>query len=99
MVKLQYKRRVMSFDAESLSPEVLQLLEFKGDVQTRSEYIKKAIEFYHEYLKYPKAHKIRLINENYEEMKHYLRQIGNTRKKLLEKEKELMNGSKKMSDL
>lgn len=89
----------MSFDAESLSPDVLQLLEFKGDVQTRSEYIKKAIEFYHEYLKYPKAHKIRLINENYIEMKHYLRQIGNTRKKIAEKEKEFMNGDQKVSKL
>jgi hypothetical protein len=90
MVKLQYKRRVMAFDAESLSPELIQLLEFKGDVATRSEYIKKALEFYFEFTKYPKAHKIRLINENFEEMKHYLRQIGNTRSKIKEKEKEFM---------
>ena len=39
----------------------------------------KAIEFYHWYLFYPKGFFIMLIKDNFEQIKHLLRQIGRTK--------------------
>ena len=88
MAKNLRKRKTYSFDAESLTPEVLELLEHKGDVESRSDFIKKAVTFYHEHLTHGRGQRIRLIQENYEEYKYLVRKIGNANAEVAKKEKE-----------
>lgn len=91
MQKNRRKREVITFDAESLEPVVLHLLRNKKEVASRSQFIKKAITFYHEFLQYNKGFKIRLVQENFEEFRKIVRDIGRANAEVLKRENDLQN--------
>jgi len=77
----------MTFSTTSLSPEITTYLEQKGKRKEVSDFIRKAIKFYYDWVFYPKAFLIRVLSENYALARHILRQIGAGMKLVNEREK------------
>ena len=58
------------------NPEVYTFLNNKRDKKELSEWINKAVVFYHDYEFYKKGFLIRMIEHNYAQCKYLLRKIG-----------------------
>ena len=61
--------------------EVAEWLKKETAFRNKSNVTSKALEFYHDYLFNRKGFFVRLIQINFEEIKHILRTIGGTRKR------------------
>lgn len=70
------KEVVVKFKIDS---KIANWLEDQKASRDKGNVTSKAVEFYYNYLFYKKGFLIRLIQENFELIKHMVRQIGSTR--------------------
>jgi len=65
-----------------ISPEIAFWLEKQKLYRQKGNVTSRALEFFYDYLYNRKGFLIRLIDVNFEEIKHLLRKIGNIKRKL-----------------
>lgn len=80
MPKKTRKNKVEMTVRLRLEPETANFLKNCKVYGSKCNVTSKAVEFYYNYLVYPKGFFIRLIESNFEVIKHLLRKIGRFRK-------------------
>jgi len=66
--------------------ELLQVLRKERETGTASQYIRNGVNFYQDYLNYKKGFLTRMIQNDFEQCKHILRQVGAANQLLREKD-------------
>ena len=89
VIKKEEKEKSFTINPETWEIEKINYLYKLSQQGERTEFIKKSVEFYYDYLFYNKGFLVRMIENNFELCKHILRKVGNSRRLAFENDEKM----------